>query len=434
MRQKIMVLLGVAGCAATVTGNAIASDENYADTTLTGNWGGARQRLYDQGIDIGLDYLGEFAHNSSGGIRQTDAYADQIHLHAAFDFQKLWGWTGSSLHIDINDRNGNQIDAKAQLGTLLESQEIYGGGDIARLTRFYFEQSLWNGLVDLKFGRMDIGVDFFPFACNFQNLNFCGALPGWISKGVEAWPFAQTGGVIAFNPSAAWTVKFGGFEVNPGNAATSQGLRLSPSGPDIGTLMLGELDWRTNLGGAESGQLPGTWRIGGWRNTARYQNVFLSVPGAQQVLSSDTPMLQSSVSGSYFMGQQQLTRHADGSGLSVFGNIVQADPNTDLVDQMISVGLLYNGPFASRPHDRLGFALGRDRVSGRVASAERLLNQAGIGPVPVQGYEYTAELNYQFQLPYGLALMPNVQYIHHPGGTNAHPDATVWGLRVVAKF
>ena len=50
------------------------------------------------------------------------------------------------------------------------------------------------------------------------------------------------------------------------------------------------------------------WRIGGWRNTARYSNVFYSVDGAQQLLGSDAPILQSSVSGSYFMGQQQITR------------------------------------------------------------------------------------------------------------------------------
>lgn len=433
MRQITIALIAVASCIAA-SANVVASDQDYANTTLTGDWGGTRQRLYDQGVDIGLDYLGEFAHNASGGIRQTDAYADQIHLHAAFDFEKLWGWTGGSLHVDINNRNGSQIDAKARLGTLLESQEIYGGGNVTRLTRFYLEQSLWNDLIDLKFGRMDIGVDFFPFACNYQNLNFCGALPGWISKGVDAWPLAQTGGVIAINPSQAWSIKLGGFEVNPNNALPSQGLKLSVPGRNIGTLMLAELDWRTNLGDARNGTLPGVWRMGGWRNTARYNDVFYSVDGAQQLLGSNAPVFKSSVSGNYFMGQQQLTRNATGGGLSVFANVVQADSHTDLVDQMISIGLLYNGPFASRPDDRLGFALGRDRVSGRVAAAERLINAAGAGPVPVQGYEYITELNYQLQLWHGLALMPNVQYIRHPGGTSANHDATVFGLRAVVKF
>jgi porin len=437
MRQKIIALIAMAGCVAATSGNAADnSAPDYANTTLTGDWGGARQRLYDDGVDLGLDYLGEYAHNTSGGVRQTDAFADQIHLHAAFDFQKLWGWTGGSLHVDINNRNGDQIDAKAKLGTLLESQEIYGGGSVNRLTRFYLEQSLWDGLVDLKFGRMDIGVDFFPFACNFQNLGFCGALPGWISKGVDAWPLAQTGGVIALNPSTAWTIKFGGFEVNPNNALTSQGVKLSVPGPNIGTLMLAQVDWHTNLATAADGQpLSGTWSVGGWRNTAQYDKAYLSVDGIEDVLGANTPLMQSSVSGSYFMGQQQITHNGTGGGLSVFGNIVQADPNTDLIDQMIDIGLLFNGPFASRPDDRLGFAIGRNRVSTQVANAERLVNAAGLGSLPVQsGYEYVTELNYQFQLWHGLSLMPNVQYIRHPGGTSANHDATVLGLRFVAKF
>lgn len=437
MRQKIMALITLAGCVAAISGNAAASDQDYADTTLTGPWwGAARQHLYDQGVELGVDYLGEFAHNTSGGDRQTDAYADQIHVHAAFDFQKLFGWTGGSLHIDINDRNGTQIDAKAKLGTLLESQEIYGDGNVTRLTRFYLQQALWNDVVDIKFGRMDVGVDFFPFACSFQNLNFCGALPGWISKGVNAWPLAQTGGVIGINPSPAWSIKFGGFEVNPNNASTSQGLKLATSGPNTGTLMLAEVDWRTTIADGQDGQpLAGTWRIGGWRNTAQYQDVYLSVDNVQQLIGTDAPLLQSSVSGSYFMGQQQITHNAAGGGLSLFANLVQADPHTDLVDQMMSVGLLYGAPFASRPDDHLGFAIGRDRVSSEVANAERLVNNSGLGPVPVQGgYEYITELDYQYQLWHGLSLMPNVQYIHHPGGTSANHDATVLGLRLTAKF
>lgn len=437
MRKKILAAVVMAAGIAAIVANAIAGDApDYADTTLAGDWNGARQRLFDQGVDLGLDYRGEYAHNTSGGARKTDAYADQIHLHAAFDFQKLWGWQGGSLHIDINNRNGEQIDKKARLGTLLESQEIYGAGHVTRLTRFYLEQVLWNGLVDVKFGRMDVGVDFFPFACDFQNLGFCGALPAWISSGIEGWPLAQTGGVIALNPSSAFTVKLGGFKVNPNNASTAQGLKLTTSGPNVGTLMLAQVEWRTALTAGQDGQtLAGTWRIGGWHNTARYQDVALRVDNIQNALGGDAPWMQSSVSGSYFMGQQQITHNVAGGGLSVFGNIVQADPETDLIDQMIDLGLQYQGPFAARPRDRLGLAIGRNRVSGRVANAERRVDAAGLGRLSVQSrYEYVAELNYQFQFRHGLSLMPNVQYIRHPGGSRDNHDAAVVGLRLGAQF
>ena len=65
---------------------------------------------------------------------------------------------------------------------MLESHEIYGAGKVTRLTRFYLEQQLWGGLVDLKYGRMDLNGDFYPLSCDFENLSFCGSLPGYITK------------------------------------------------------------------------------------------------------------------------------------------------------------------------------------------------------------------------------------------------------------
>jgi porin len=50
-------------------------------------------------------------------------------------------------------------------------------------------------------------------------------------------------------------------------------------------------------------------------------------------------------SGGYAMLQQQIsTRDGDRArGLTVFGNFVQADRDTAVIDQVITVGLFYNG-------------------------------------------------------------------------------------------
>jgi len=436
MRMNILAATVMTCSVAVICPPAIAADDGFADNTLTGDWGGVRQRLHDDGVDLGADYVGEFAHNSSGGFRRTDAYADQIHLRAAFDFGKLWGWTGASLHIDVTNRNGNQLDQKAGLGTLLETQEIHGAGNVTRLTRFYYEQALWNDLVDIKFGRMDIGDDFFSFSCNFQNLNFCGSLPGYITKGWYDWPVSQTGGVLRLRPNAAWSLKLGAFDVNSNNAATSQGLKLSPAGRSQGTLMLAELEWDTALAGnATDGRpLAGSWRLGGWHNSANYPDLFSDVGGMPPGAGMATPRMRGHVSGTYAMGQQQITHNAAGGGLSLFGNLVLADSATDLIDQMVSAGLFYDAPFASRPHDRIGFVIGRDHVSRHAADNLRAQNAQGLQSLPIPGYEYITELNYNVQLWRGLSLMPNLQYIHHPGGSSGNANAGVLGLRVAATF
>lgn len=427
------LLATAVGLLAAALATSARADDSYAAHTLSGDWGGARTRLHDRGIDLSADYVGEWLHNTSGGTRHASAYADQIHLGAAFDFDRLWGWRGASLHVDITNRNGHQLDQRAGLGTLLETHEIYGAGNVTRLTRFFLEQQLWDGLLDLKYGRMDINEDFYSLSCDFENLSFCGSLPGYITQGWYSWPVSQTGGVIRLHPASAWYVKVGAFDVNANNALPSQGLKLAVPGQSQGTLVIGEAGWDTALD-AGSHALPGSWRIGAWRNSASYPDLLLDVHGQPQVLTGADALQRDHTSGTYALVTQQITRNAAGGGLSLFGNWVDADAHTDRTDQMISVGLFYAAPFASRPHDRIGLAFGRNRVSDRVARAARLANAAGLGPRPVPGSEYVTELNYQLQVAPGFALMPSVQYVRHPGGDTGAGSATVLGLRVAATF
>ena len=424
------ITAALAACLALgTTACAHASGEN----TLTGDWHGARTRLHEQGIDLSADYVGEWLRNTTGGTRDATAYADQIHLGAAFDFDKLWGWRGGSLHVDITNRNGHQLDARAGLGTLLETHEIYGAGNVTRLTRFYLEQQFWQGRLDIKAGRMDLNADFYPLSCDFENLSFCGSLPGYITSGWYSWPVSQLGGVIRLNPASAWYVRVGAFDVNPRNADPSQGLKLGTPGRSTGTLVVGEAGWDTALD-AGSHVLPGSWRIGAWRNSASAPDLLLDVNGAPHVLTGADTLQRGSTQGSYALVKQQLTRNAAGGGLTVFGNLVRADADTDRVDRMVSLGLLYQGPFAARPHDRIGLAWGQNRFSGGAVEAARLANANGIGPVAVPGSESVLELNYSAEVVPGLSLMPSIQRVRHPGGNPDVGSATVLGLRVAAAF
>ena len=99
-----------------------------------------------------------------------------------------------------------------------------------------------------------------------------------------------------------------------------------------------------------------------------------------------------------------------------------------------AAGFFYTGPFDARAQDEIGFAAGRTHVNDRVADAERLLNAAGLGPVPVQGSEYVAELYYGVHAFSGLVLRPNLQFVHDPGGISQNKDAVVLGLKVAATF
>jgi porin len=409
---------------------AFAADPGY-NNTLTGDWGGTRTAWSNSGVELGGGYVGEFAANTSGGTRKTSGYADQIWLSGDFDFQKMFGWTGGSLHVDVVDRNGDLLDSKANLGSLLESQEIYGRGNVTRLTRFYLEQKFGGELVDVRVGRMDVSNDFFPFSCDFQSLNFCASLPGYVTQGWYTMPISQTGAVVKVTPDASWYVKLGGYQVNQNNLNTDQGFRVSAPGRDSGKLGIVEGGYKTGLG---QGEMPGSWVVGAWRNTSPYADLRDDTAGQPLALTGQDAMMRNGLHGVYATVKQKVLANGNGGGLTLFANVVQADKHTDYVDQLVSVGFFLDAPFAGRPGDRISFAVGRDRVSDRAADNARILNAAGLGPVGVPHNEYDAELNYNLSLGRSVVLMPNVQYIRHPGGLDTNTDATILGVRVAASF
>jgi porin len=161
---------------------------NYQEASpnqgVLGDWGGARTRLYQRGVDFQLGYTVELAYNARGGDSHLLDHADQFNFGATFDLQKLLGWHGSKVQVTITDRNGDNLSADANLGTLMQVQEIFGRGNVFRWTQLWYEQAFFDDKLDVKLGRMGVGEDFMPFSCYFQNLSFCGSLPGNI---VSTW-------------------------------------------------------------------------------------------------------------------------------------------------------------------------------------------------------------------------------------------------------
>ncbi|HBP67960.1 MAG TPA: porin, partial [Alcanivorax sp.] len=58
-----------------------------------GDWAGTRTDLARQGVRFDLGYVGEMAHNLSGGFREDGrlAYADQFHASLSLDLERLAG-------------------------------------------------------------------------------------------------------------------------------------------------------------------------------------------------------------------------------------------------------------------------------------------------------------------------------------------------------
>jgi porin len=150
--------------ALVLSGNAMADEAFSADSKwMTGDWGGERTKLIEQGIDIKADYVGEMGANLHGGYNddKTGRYSDQFGLGVAFDLQKLLGWDNTQAKIQLTNRNGQNISndriGDPRAGTLSSSQEVYGRGHMVRLTQLWVQHQFLDGKLDVKAGYFGEG-------------------------------------------------------------------------------------------------------------------------------------------------------------------------------------------------------------------------------------------------------------------------------------
>ncbi|MDQ2801637.1 MAG: carbohydrate porin [Pseudomonadota bacterium] len=111
---------------------------------LFDDWGGARTRLHQRGVDFSFDYTTESVWNAVGGVRRGADYAHQIGLQADIDWEKLAGIAGLSTHTIIINRAGRNASTDYVGDSVIQAQEIYGAGfdQAVNLVWFYAEEKL----------------------------------------------------------------------------------------------------------------------------------------------------------------------------------------------------------------------------------------------------------------------------------------------------
>jgi len=402
---------------------------------LLGDWGGLRTRLFQQGFDFQFGYVNEFGTNTEGGVKRFAGYSDQDTIGTTFDLERLLGIRDAIFQVTFTERTGRNLVADAQLNTLQLVQEVWGRGQTARLTQFWYDQQYFNGFVDWKAGRMPFGADFAAFSCNYQNLTFCGADVGnLVGNYVFNWPISQWATRVKFNLSKYWYLQVGAYDQNQQYLGYTEALLPVFYSGSSGVMYPVELAWLPVFG---NGKLPGSYKFGGWYSTGTANDVVLDVNGNFAKLTGLSPMPDRGLYGAYINFQQQVT-HPDtsnpASGLNLFLNAVMADRRTAFTDRQIAVGGIYTGAISWRPYDDIGFAAGTTHVNSRVASVENLINDLGMGPVGVQHSEYVMEVYYSWVPALGAILRPNIQYVITPGGTSFNKNALVFGLKTLAAF
>lgn len=393
-------------------------------STLTGGWGGERQKLIDQGITLTGDYSAETISNLHGGVQRGTRYAQQIRIGARFDLGKLLDSPDAGIvQLLVNDRRGHSA-TEDLLGNRMSAQENYGG-QYTRLTEFSYQSQLFSPDLSAKVGFMVMGTDFggMPILANFVSAGFC-AHPLTMSSG-SGWgnyPTAHWGGELRYRVSPALTVQTALFQVNPQYNMRSSKAFAMPSNGGTGAILPVEAIFNNDA------FLNGQYKLGWYVDSSNTPKI-----GSTQNSANRT--------GAYALVDQAVWRDEQdpASVLRLFGQAATSNAATSPMRRWYSVGLVKQKPFASRPNDTLAFGYGRAVLNPRT----RNLQEAGAINLETSDMiasldhgEQVLELNYGAQVTPWLLLRPDLQYYIEPGAFfgKKRSNALALGLQVKATF
>jgi len=402
---------------------AIGGGDRYTFSEyLTGDWAGSRTRLHEKGIDIGLNYTTEPAASIAGGYQQNNTYLHNINAELNMDIDKLFGLKNTTFLVKYSSRSGDNLSGKYVVPSATadgryvygeyynKSQEAYGG-QTTKLVNFQFTTQptpQWR----FDYGRLVMNDLFLrsDLYCNFINNAICGSPKGVFTPyALNAYPDATAGVHVRYRANSILDLKCGIFD----GGWTKQ----YPNGWDWtigrnGVAAAGEAQLYADR--AEGGGAQRVVKFGVNQHTGDFDNF---KTGGQT--SGQTSL--------YLLTDWMLIRESGdpAQGLAFLGAVVwNTNDETAALPLSTNLGLVYEGLLPTRDHDKLGLMVTlADHSKYNTYTHDFVSNKT-------RGDETVFELDYNIVLDYGVQMMPTLQYIIHPNGSQDFGDATVIGLKL----
>ena len=403
-------------------------------STLTGDWGGARNELAAKGITTELSLTQVEQGVVGGGKDSTWEYGGRGDLTVNVDTQKLGWWRGGLLTIDLQGNFSRSVNNNTGALMPVNSNQLYPmpNGDNLNLAQLSIAQSFSN-YVGLIFGKIEPSIDANEFAAGLGDTQFLNnALTGDPVTSLVT-PFSTLGAVVNVTPTTdpnEAIVNFSILQTN-GNASTS-GFN------DLSTQKLtfaGQGRVRTDFFGLTGHQLLG----------AEYSNqTFTSLGQNLRFIIENRAIQQKDHSWTVYYNFDQYLyepNKGSGQGIGVFGRLGASDGNPNPIHYFYSLGVGGKGILPGRPNDRFGIGYYHITVSN--------INLQGLLPNPLLQNssllrnEYGFEAFYSVALTPWLQLTPDIQVIRpaqkqkivtNPLGLQGINTAIVLGVRLQMQF
>jgi porin len=348
--RKILPLLAICCCAAP----AFAAAPDYSGdlltrSTLTGDWGGARNDLAKKGVTLDLNLTQVMQGVADGGKDKNAEYGGRGEMTLKVDTGKLGLWPGGFLTVELEGNFGQGANLRNGGLMPINTNQIFptSGKDQLNLPALNFTQFLSEyagvmvGKIDTTFGDMN---EFAHGKGNSQFMNLAFNLNPTILMTV---PYSTLGaGVIVLptkDPNAAIITL----------AAISANGEAYSTGFD--TLDTNKMSYiaegrvRTDFIGMTGHQLLG----GVFSNKNRKSaDPRLSLDPETRLTGEKTDSWVV-----YYNFDQYLYEPVKGSGkgFGLFGRFAVTDGNPNFMQYFYSLGLGGKGMAASRPNDSFGF-------------------------------------------------------------------------------
>ena len=374
---------------------ALADDAapDYKNTSLTGDWLGERTKLYNEGVDISLNYHTDVFSNINGGIKRGSGILSQADLRLNLDGDKLFHLSETKAFVEFISLTGARPNQQ-YVGSLVQVNSSEPNKSMTRLEQVWIAKDLYEKKLNILVGLYDINTDFYLTNSASIFLQPSYSIGNEIAQttvnngniyGTSTFPVRSLAARVKYSPNDNFyfqTAIVDALVAKTTDNINSTNIKVSKND---GAMVI-----------AESGSTSsyGTYTIGIWQFSKKFPDLINS-----QILRKNQ--------GYYLTGEKSLYSK-NGRELFAFIRFGAADKRVMQIDQMWSAGLVLNKVFEGRDNSQLGLAVSRAHVSKNYA--QYLLNMGQ----KTRNCEISYELTYSDKLLPWLQIQPDLQYIVKP--------------------
>ncbi len=398
---------------------------------------GPFQAIYRSGVLLSSDFYDDFQGNPVGGLQHGTANAGAGTIGADADLGTLAGVKGGRFHLLFTYEYGDTL--QKDIGNFIKSQDWYLPFQKFQLAQLAYEQSLFDGKLNVYGGRVSAAALFArpTFGCNFVSGSQCPYYLPVFTGGFSGFPYATWGGRVRVNPTERTYIQAGGFAVDP-NRKNLGGFDLGLN-TTTGVAVPVEIGYETSF---SNDPYPRHYRLGGWWNHAPSVDPSLNVSLQSRALFGGAPLMHTAPRGGIYGLADQVIYRPDSSrrNVAIFGSFAAPFDQHEIFSAQNTLGIYATGPFACRPADTAGFMITQALFTrSETRFMNQLLRKNGSTSF-VKRDQFNFETNYGFRLAPGATVTPNVEYIVHPDTTQrpdarfAPKNALVLGVRLTLKL